>query len=245
MRLRREAVTQDVSISVHYRSVASIIRTWESGDKTPNALYRRLLTAVYGESASVLGLPEPTEPQALNAERLGRIYARYQPWLLARIHRIVGDYHLAEDLTHDTFINAGLALDKVEEWKDAEELHPWLAMHARWVIGTYRRHHDPQRHERLASPIDDDDRPFDFPAADELSRPEETVSASLDLHRMLAILPAVQRQLITLVIQDGLSVRKAAARLDLTYDRARGLHTQAVNALLQYVSGPTVQESAA
>ncbi|MGW5047178.1 sigma-70 family RNA polymerase sigma factor [Streptomyces griseoluteus] len=234
-RLRSEAAARGVTITSDYRGMRKRLRNWETGKAVPDVRYRELLAAVYGVAVSALSLPEEPAPVAWDAERLGRVFARYHAWVVARIYRKLGDYHLAEDLASETFISAGKGLHLVEPEKDEDGLRPYLAMHVRWTIGTHFKRAQIDR-ETTADVMD----PEHFPqwAADgEGSDPERAACERTDSRRLLNELPTVQSQVMYLSAQDDLTPVEIGRRLGLDPETVRCIYRQAVAALHLALTG--------
>ncbi|MFF9106024.1 sigma-70 family RNA polymerase sigma factor [Streptomyces rubrogriseus] len=234
-RLRSEAAARGVAITADYRGLRKRLRNWETGKQTPDVRYRELLAAVYGVAVSALELPEESEAVAWDAERLGRVFARYHGWVVARIYRKLGDYHLAEDLASETFISAGKGLHLVEPEKDEDGLRPYLAMHVRWTIGTHFKRARIDR-ETTADVMDPEHFP-QWEATGDGSDPERAACERTDAGRLLNDLPTVQRQVMYLSAHDDLNAVDIGRRLDMDPDTVRGIYRQAVAALHLALTG--------
>lgn len=77
--MRVEAKAQDAKMPTHDRTLLVHIGKWERGESVPQARYADVLTAVYGKTATELGLPDRSIPP-IDSERWGRLYARYFDW---------------------------------------------------------------------------------------------------------------------------------------------------------------------
>ncbi|MFD9860835.1 sigma-70 family RNA polymerase sigma factor [Streptomyces alboflavus] len=205
-----EADRQEVRIGTHPSSVKSLLISWELGRREPRAVYVALLTALYGKSAAELGLKEPKPKISMDSEKLANLFAQYHGFVRCWLYRRVEDFHLADDLASETFIKAAEVVDSV----DIENAHRWLAVQARWVLADHYRQQRVKR-ERLTG-VDDKGRVPDWPADDELSRPEETVTGRLSVLDLVDGLTERERELIVLRYFDGLTTTEIEKRTGLT-----------------------------
>lgn len=239
-RLWVEADRQEVRIGTHPASVKSLVIAWEKGRRTPRAVYVRLLTAVYGASADALGLSEP-RTFSLDNEQLAELFGKYRGFVWGYLYRRVGrDFNLAEDLMMETFIKAGEALARGPEVLELDNAYRWLAVQARWTLSDYyssqRRNYS--KRELLAAGDDEGWLP-DFPATDELSRPEESVTGALSVLDLVAGLSETERELIALRFFDGLTMLAIQKRMGLTPSQSytvlrKALATMRANAVVTW-----------
>jgi len=207
-RMRVEAKAQDVVVPSRNRALVAQIQKWERGESIPSARYVNVLTAVYGQIATDLGLPDRSIAP-IDAERWGRLYARYFDWTVGFIWRRVHDRELARDLAQDAFIEIGKTLHKIDPSKDEAKLYGFVAQQARWTLGLYRQS---SRSWRETTPEDFDDLTAGTAARDDHSRPEDAVRLTVDLNRLLTTMDPRQRQVIALRIFDDLT-REEIARV--------------------------------
>ncbi|OIJ92127.1 hypothetical protein BIV25_27835 [Streptomyces sp. MUSC 14] len=244
-----EAERQDVRIGTHPSSVKSLVISWELGRRTPRAVYVKLLTALYETTAAALELPEP-KTFSMDNEQLADLFAKYRGFVWGYLYRRVGrDFHLAEDLTSETFIKVGEALAREPEGGiELDNAHRWLAVQARWVLSDYYRSQrlNYSKHERLLGADEEGVLP-DFVADDELSRPEETVISGLSVLDLVAGLTATERELIALRFFDGLTMTAIQKRMGLTCSQSyttlrKALSTMRTNAAITWDIPATVGE---
>ncbi len=125
----------------------------------------------------------------------------FAPKLQAFVARRVPDRHTAEDIVQEVFVKIFRARASL---RDAAKLDAWIFQTAR---GTMIDHF---RRQRPAAPL-----PESLPDEDrDLDEVGECMQRSV--RRFLLTLPAAYREPLELVELRGLSVRDAAARLDLT-----------------------------
>lgn len=227
-----EAERQNVRIGTHPASVKSLVISWELGRRTPRAVYVKLLTALYGTTAEALELPEP-KTFSMDNEQLAIMFAKYRGFVWGYLYRRVGrDFNLAEDLMMETFIKVGEALGREQGGRiELDNPHKWLAVQARWVLSDYYSARlTYRRHERLLSANDEGGLP-DFPATDELSCPEESVTSSLSVLDLVAGLSDVERELIVLRFFDGLPMTTIQTRMGLTPSQSYTLLRKALTTM--------------
>ncbi|MEV6120060.1 sigma-70 family RNA polymerase sigma factor [Streptomyces sp. NPDC052077] len=178
------------------------------------------------------------------------LFAQYRGFVWGWLYRRVGrDFDLAEDLTMDTFINVGEALAREPGGRiDLDNPHRWLAVQARWTLSDYyssqRRNY--AKHERLLGPDEEGALP-DFPATDELSCPEETVTGDLSALDLVAGLTDTERELIVLRFFDGLPMTRIQKRMGLGPSQSytvlrKALATMRANAAITWELPATVVE---
>ncbi|MGW2329232.1 RNA polymerase sigma factor [Streptomyces sp. NPDC001700] len=231
-RLRLEAAERDVKLPVHNHPLFTRIKLWERGEGVPRARYVELLTAVYGKTATELGLPDRSQPP-IDAERWGRLYERYFDWTVSYLWRRVHQRDLAMDLAQDTFIEIGRTLHKIDPAKEGN-LYGFVAQQARWTLGLYRQSSRSWR--ETAADFGAEEKP----ASDAHSSPEGTIALTIDLNRVLAALPARDRQVIALRIFDDLTVEQIAGVISLSHTRTQKLMNRAVDTLRTRLTGQPI-----
>ncbi|MEJ1197756.1 MULTISPECIES: RNA polymerase sigma factor [unclassified Streptomyces] len=145
-------------------------------------------------------------------ERWGRLFEQYHPWVVRRLNARLSDRALAEDIASEVFIRLGKSLPTLDPARD-DRLYAWLATISRGLVVDHWRYARTRR-EELSRPADDTDGAPSMPekvATDALSCPEETVVQYAEVRRLLHLLPASERQALTLHALDGLSTVEAAA----------------------------------
>ncbi|RPF32864.1 RNA polymerase sigma factor [Streptomyces sp. TLI_185] len=235
-RMRVEAKAQDAKMPTHDRTLLVHIGKWERGESVPQARYADVLTAVYGKTATELGLPDRSIPP-IDSERWGRLYARYFDWTVKFLWNRVHDRELARDLAQDTWIELGKTLHKIDPSKPEDKLYGFVAQQARWTLGLYRQS---SRSWRETTPEGYDDLTADLAARDDHSRPEESVRLTVDLNRVLATMPDRQRQVIVLTIFDDLSREQIARVMGLSVIQVGKIHRAAVTELRARLTGTPI-----
>jgi RNA polymerase sigma factor (sigma-70 family) len=235
-RMRVEAKAQDADMAPRDRTLAVHIQKWEQGESIPRARYVNVLTAVYGKSATELGLPDRSIPP-IDSEQWGRLYARYFDWTVKFIWNRVHDRELARDLAQDTFIEIGKTLHKIDPSKGEDKLYGFVAQQARWTLGLYRQS---SRSWRETTPEGYDDLTAEMAARDDHSRPEESVRLTVDLNRVLATMEPRQRQVIALTIFDDLSREQIARVMGLSVVQVGKAYRAAVTELRARLTGQPI-----
>lgn len=149
-----------------------------------------------------------------SAEAFERLYKMSAPLLLGVAQRVVGRRELAEEVMHDAF--AGI-------WRAAQSFDPFATQPVAWMVAIVRNRaidvkssHDVSRVDSYHDSLDDDpdgalDRIFDWgPGPDE---GEDKRRAGVWLRDCLARLQAVERQVLVLAYQHGLSHGDLATHL--------------------------------
>jgi RNA polymerase sigma-70 factor (ECF subfamily) len=230
-RLWAEANRQDVRIGTHPSSVRGLIIGWELGRRVPSEVYLNLLTVIYGATPATLGLPEPKAPVSMDSEVLADLFARYQRFVWGWHYRRVLDFHLAEDLTSETFIRAAEAVDDVE----IRNAYGWLAKQAGWVLAEHFRQRRNIQADLAVKAWDShrtkEGQEPDWAADDDLSHPEETVIGRLSVLDVIEGLSERERELIVLRFLDGLPMVEVEKRMGLCKTSARRIFNRAMTTM--------------
>ncbi|MDT3400779.1 sigma-70 family RNA polymerase sigma factor, partial [Streptomyces sp. B1866] len=235
-RIRVEAKEQEAKLPCADRPLAERIRQWEAGETAPQGRYVNLLTAVYGKTATELGLPDRGD-RPIDSERWGRLYAQYFDWTVRFLLNRVHDRELALDLAQDTFIELGRTLHKIDPSKPEDKLYGFVAQQARWTLGLYRQS---SRSWRETTPEGYDDLTAAMAARDDHSRPEESVRLTVDLNRVLATMDERQRQVIALRIFDDLTLEGIVRVTGLSDRQVAKISAAAVNELRARLTGQPI-----
>lgn len=167
------------------------------------------------------GLPT-SGPGAATPLLFQRVYSEHAVAVHSFCVSQVGDWGVAEDLTHETFIRAFAAYGRVHPDKGA--LRTWLVAIARNLC---RDHHRARRRwHRLAVRVGSGSRPA--PTV------EESVQTRADLRRVvagMAELGARDRELIGLRVAAGLSHRQIGELMGLSEATAKVASFRALNRL--------------
>ena len=134
--------------------------------------------------------------------RLEALYREVGPDLLAYLRRAAGDLHTAEDLLHETFMQAARGLERLA---DAVSVRAWLYAIARHVAATaYRRRRGVQS----------------LPTT--LAEPEQTEDPRMErMRQAIAELPATMRETLELRLRSELSYEEIAEVLQIPIGTVR------------------------
>jgi RNA polymerase sigma-70 factor (sigma-E family) len=139
----------------------------------------------------------------------------------ASLHRtaylLCGDWHLADDLVQETFVQT------FRHWRRVRRADNQNAYVTRILINEYNRHW--QRYRGLPVPADTD--------AVEVAVPDvsDEVVNRADLLRALLTLPARQRATVVLRYLEGMSERETAAVMRCSEGTVKSQTSRALNAL--------------
>ncbi|QBI19665.1 RNA polymerase sigma factor [Egibacter rhizosphaerae] len=131
---------------------------------------------------------------------LSDVFAAYQQDVYIYILRMVGDRHLAEDLTQETFVRA---FRGALRFRGDAHVRTWLLTIARRVVASHLRK------RRIAEPSDTE--PGDVAAAASSDTPTR-----LAIEQALAALPSNHREVLVLCDVLDLPREEAATMLDTT-----------------------------
>ena len=161
---------------------------------------------------------EPTPDRALVAAlregdpvAFGRVHATHGPRIFNFLARMSGSRDLAEDLYQETWIKLALHAPRLAEDTD---LAAWLYTVARNLARSERRS---AKVRPAGGPIPDDSAyggasPYEWASANE---------THARLEQALADLPGPFREVLLLVVVEGLEQERVAVILDLTHDALR------------------------
>lgn len=149
----------------------------------------------------MLGAFRRGEPDAIRA-----LYDEYGRLVYAVAHRVLGQHHLAEDATQQTFVRAWQAADRIDVDRDPA---PWLATIAkRTAIDIYR-------HEaRRAAGALDDVTPND-PAIVSLPPDLGRLDAAWRVRQAIDELPSDEATIVRLQHLEGMTHVEIAERLGI------------------------------
>jgi RNA polymerase sigma-70 factor (ECF subfamily) len=160
-------------------------------------------------------------------EALGRFYDAYFERVHAYVRRMVGEEHLAEDLTQDIFMHIHRSLDTYDPVRD---LRPWV-----FTIATnkVRDHWRSRRHRdgRLEASLDDEGM------ADPVSAERGPIARLFDaelgrtLSEAIDELPEPMRQTLVLRYFEGLSFEDIGALVDRNEAAVRKRYSRALEEL--------------
>jgi RNA polymerase sigma-70 factor (ECF subfamily) len=141
----------------------------------------------------------------------GRVYEAYGPRIFRFLARMCGQKDVAEDLYQETWIKLAIHARRLE---DDTDLGAWLYTVARNLARSERRTQSvrPPSEEIPGDAPHAGASPFDWALASETQR---------RLERALAELPGPLREVLLLVVVEGVEPERAAAILDLTPDALR------------------------
>jgi RNA polymerase sigma-70 factor, ECF subfamily len=186
-----------------------------------------------GLTAADLVAARLREPAAVT-----RIYTAYAPALFRFFVASVGDRHLAEDLTGNTFVSAIEGLPKFRG--PVEALGGWLFQIARHDLYDYRRQQQRSRSEPLEENLNE------AALADGGVDPEEVAIERLEGSRVLAALRELsddQRQVLLLRMAGGLTAPEVAAILGKTTGAVKALQHRGLASLARILGLRSPQET--
>jgi RNA polymerase sigma-70 factor, ECF subfamily len=178
----------------------------------------------------------PTRPETLDERKTEALYLRHRPSVFRFVRTLtLGDVHLAEDITQETFLRAWRTPDLVVDGPDG--CHNWLTTVARnLVIDRLRRRRcrppetGAEHLSLVAAPSSDIDR----------------MVTSLTVHDALATVTPAHREILTEVYLKGRSLAEVAEELGIPLGTAKSRIHYALRALRQVLQEPvTDQRSAA
>lgn len=173
-------------------------------------------------------------------QAFGQIYQHHVDRVYSFVVFRVRDAALAEDLTHEVFIQALRALDTFD-WRGS--LAPWLLRIARnTVIDHWRR--VARRPERPLTAVegafeeDDDDSRIERLVAEEASEAVADAERALDRVRIVtaaAHLTELQQQVLALRFSAGLSIRETAEAMGRSEGAIKNLQHHALKSLRRHL----------
>jgi RNA polymerase sigma-70 factor, ECF subfamily len=173
------------------------------------------------------------EPAALT-----RIYTAYAPALFRFFMASVGDRHLAEDLTGNTFVSAIEGLPKFRG--PVEALGGWLFQIARHDLYDHRRKQNRSRVEPL------DDNLKEAAASDGAVDPEDLAITRLEGGRVLRALQELspdQREVLLLRMAGGMTAPEVAAALGKTTNAVKALQHRGLASLARVLGLRSLRET--
>jgi RNA polymerase sigma-70 factor (ECF subfamily) len=199
------------------------------------ALSARQLLALRGPEG-------PTEQQIVqraakgDQAALGMLYQRYVDDVYAYIQLRVRDVPLAEDLTHDVFLNAFAALPRFR-WRGS--LAPWLMRCAHNRVANHWRTLG-RRPEQVAIGADDEDetRATQLAVDEDL---DEALAVSMGTEAVIIAmqrLTDLQQQVVALRFGAGLSLVETAEVMDRSLNAVKNLQHHALAALRRHLPRP-------
>ncbi len=170
--------------------------------------------------------------QAREPSALGRFYDLFFDRVYGYVYRLVGEEHLAEDVTQDVFMHLNRAFSSYDPGRP---LRPWVFTIATNKVRDHwrsRRHSDSRR-EVSASGEDGEDYGH-APALSPHSGPGDQVE-STELSRTIAeviqTLPEISRTTLVLRYYEGLSFAEIGALIDRNETAVRKRYSRALEEL--------------
>jgi RNA polymerase sigma-70 factor (ECF subfamily) len=163
-----------------------------------------------------------------DAAALERIYEKYKNDLLALAVSLMNDITAAEDAVHDVFVNFAQSAAKPYKIKN---LRRYLIASVANRVRSQQRYM--QRHQTVG--LENSDLP-----SRNLNRPERWLIMNEDLElldRALAQIPYEQREVITLYMQGGMSLREIARFQNESANTVRGRYRYGLNKLRSLLDG--------
>lgn len=178
------------------------------------------------------GLPRVELPPDLRAklprrdpEALARFYEIYFDRVYGYLRRMLGEDHLAEDVTQDVFMHIQRA---IHTYDPARAPGPWVFTIATNKLRDYwrsRRHKDGQ----LEATFDDGERRLEPPARDRGPLPElEGAELARELSRAIETLSPAMRESLILRYFEGLSFEEIAERTGRNETAVRKRYSRAL-----------------
>lgn len=160
----------------------------------------------------------------MDNEILLKLYSLYQKELYLYLYSLCGDRHLAEDLLHETFLKALLALPEGHT-----NMRAWLYMVARNLFYNQQKKKSREilmdKHEYLSAEKTEDDL---------LGKILEEENRRI-LYRAIRRLEIKKREIIQLQYFGGMSQKEIAAVLHITLENVRVLAYRAKKELKKYL----------
>jgi RNA polymerase sigma-70 factor (ECF subfamily) len=163
-----------------------------------------------------------------DAAALERIYEKYKNDLLTLAVSLMNDITAAEDAVHDVFVNFAQSAAKPYRIKN---LRRYLMASVANRVRSQQRYM--QRHQTVG--LENSDLP-----SRPSSRPERWLIMNEDLElldRALAQIPYEQREVITLYMQGGMSLREIARFQNESANTVRGRYRYGLNKLRSLLDG--------
>jgi RNA polymerase sigma-70 factor (ECF subfamily) len=186
-----------------------------------------------GLTAADLVAARLREPAAVT-----RIYTAYAPALFRFFMASVGDRHLAEDLTGNTFVSAIEDLPKFRG--PVEALGGWLFQIARHDLYDHRRKQSRSRTEPLEENLSE------AAASDAAIDPEDLAIARLEGGRVLRALEELspdQREVLLLRMAGGMTAPEVAAILGKTTNAVKALQHRGLASLARVLGLRSLRET--
>jgi RNA polymerase sigma-70 factor (ECF subfamily) len=177
----------------------------------------------------------PTRPETLDERKTEVLYQRHRPSVFRFVRTLtLGDEHLAEDITQETFLRAWRTPDLVVDGPDG--CHNWLTTVARnIVIDRLRR--------RRARPPETGDEHLPYVAAP--SCDIDRMVTSLTLRDALAKLSPARRQVLIDVYFRGRSLAEVADEQGIPVGTAKSRIHYALRALRAVLEEPAADQPCA
>lgn len=161
-------------------------------------------------------------------ETLERFYEVYFDRVYGYVRRMLGEDHLAEDVTQEIFMHIQRS---IHTYDPARELGPWVFTIATNKVRDFwrsRRHKDAQ-HE---ASLDEEDRRFQPPAKERGPLPQlEDEELSRELSRAIDALAPGMRETLLLRYFEGLSFEEIGTKIGRNETAARKRYSRALGEL--------------
>lgn len=161
-------------------------------------------------------------------EALARFYEIYFDRVYGYLRRMLGEDHLAEDVTQDVFMHIQRA---IHTYDPARAPGPWVFTVATNKLRDHwrsRRHKDAQ----LEATIDDEERRLEPPARERGPLPAlEEAELSRELSRAIETLSPAMRETLVLRYFEGLSFEEIGERIGRNETAVRKRYSRALSGL--------------
>ncbi|MGH3341376.1 MAG: sigma-70 family RNA polymerase sigma factor [Carbonactinosporaceae bacterium] len=161
------------------------------------------------------------EPGLSATARFEWIFTTYHPRVRGYVYSLVDDWHLAEDLTAETFLYAWRHIEKTEA---VTHLFAWLVQAARWQVSRHYARHRVQR-EHVS------DTTLAEPPNTSAAGMADQVADRVEVAQLMAMLPPRQRQALLLRLGWDLTPAQVAALMGCSQRLAKYLVAEARAAL--------------
>lgn len=177
----------------------------------------------------------PTRPDTLDERKTEALYLRHRPSVFRFVRTLtLGDEHLAEDITQETFVRAWRTPDLVVDGPDG--CHNWLTTVARNLVI------DRLRRRRCRPPETGDEHLPQVPApASDIDR----MVTSLTVHDALATLTPARREILIEVYLKGRGLAEVAAELGIPLGTVKSRIYYALRAVRQVLEEPATEQVSA
>lgn len=157
-----------------------------------------------------------------------RLLARYENKVMRLAWSFLPDRSQAEDAAQETFLKVWRALPKYDG----------RASFSTWIYAIARNVCRDRIRRGIRRPTVSLEEPAHGVAAESEAASRKDPSATMDVHRLLAELPAVQRQVLTLYYLEGQSYEDVARQMEMKLGTVKSHIHRAKRAMAERLGGP-------